>query len=359
MLSIEMLNAGHGDALFIEYGDRHEVRRIIVDGGPHHAYVHPGGLLERLSGLPPDERHFELLVMTHIDTDHIDGIIRLLQEDPLGLTFGDIWFNGWKHVNLAVEGKLGGKQGEFLGALLEHRGLPWNENPAFASTLGAIVVPNEGDLPVANLGGGATATLLSPGHAQLRALEKGWVAALRSAGFDAGDTSSALEKLEQRRTLRPLAVEGQLVEGQLGESPDNRPANGSSIAFVFEYGGNRLLLTGDAFAPVLEEAGRRYEEQFGKLSVDAFKLPHHGSFSNLTAELLELVETDTYLISSNGKYYGHPDENAMELILMRGSDAPQLVFNYEQEHTRSWLARDEQAARGFTAERANRVVIAD
>jgi beta-lactamase superfamily II metal-dependent hydrolase len=352
MLRIEMLNAGHGDALLIEYGDDSETHRILVDGGPYRSYDEPGGLLQRLQQLDDDEKTFELLVMTHIDTDHIDGVIKLLQEKALGLTFKDIWFNGWKHVNLAVEGKLGGKQGEFLGALLESEGLPWNANKAWEPTLGAVVVPEQGDLPVASLAGDATATLLSPGPDELKKLKKDWIAAVKTADFDAGDTRAALDKLKERADLRP-----KISEGTLGAKKDTSAANQSSIAFVFQYDDERLLLTGDAFASVLERGTERYATEHGTLDVAAFKLPHHGSWSNLSPDLLAGVKTNKYLVSTNGKHYDHPDADAIELILLHGGDQPHLVFNYDQPFTEHWLEPSNQRARGYTASRSNTLAV--
>ena len=75
MFRIEMLPAAHGDCLWIEYGSGSTVHRILIDGGPAHAYP---ALRERILHLPADERRFDLLVITHIDADHIEGIIRLL-----------------------------------------------------------------------------------------------------------------------------------------------------------------------------------------------------------------------------------------------------------------------------------------
>ncbi len=354
MLTVEMLNAGHGDALLVEYGDDRNTHRILVDGGPYRSYDEPGGLLERVQQLAAEGKtHIELLVMTHIDTDHIDGVIKLLQENPLGLTFGDVWFNGWQHINLAVEGKLGGKQGEFLGALLEHLGLNWNVNPAWKRTHGAVVVPETGELPVAELAGGATATLLSPGPGELRDLKSEWVKAVRSADFDPGDTRAALEKLKERADLRPS-----LGDGVLGAKKDTSEANASSIGFVLEYDGTRLLLTGDAFASVLERTGKRYRAQYGDFDVAAFKLPHHGSWSNLSEDLVRMVGTSTYLVSTNGRQgYKHPDADAIELILLHGRPEPHFVFNYDQPQTKPWLDPARQTTRHYTAERTNRVEV--
>src|SRR5271166_3132648 len=94
-----MLPAGHGDCLWIEYGD--PTRRILVDGGPYYSYKH---LRNRIEQLDVGDRHFELLIVTHIDADHIEGILRLLQEPQhLGVSFDDVWFNGATQINAALD----------------------------------------------------------------------------------------------------------------------------------------------------------------------------------------------------------------------------------------------------------------
>ena len=51
-----MLPAAHGDCLWIEYGSGTTVHRILIDGGPAHAYP---ALRERILHLPADERRFD------------------------------------------------------------------------------------------------------------------------------------------------------------------------------------------------------------------------------------------------------------------------------------------------------------
>ena len=97
MFRIEMLPAAHGDCLWIEYGSGSTVHRILIDGGPAHAYP---ALRERILHLPAYERRFELLVITHIDADHIEGVIRLLLDaEALACSFERIWFNGRDQLN--------------------------------------------------------------------------------------------------------------------------------------------------------------------------------------------------------------------------------------------------------------------
>ena len=95
MFRIEMLPAAHGDCLWIEYGRGPQARRILIDGGPAHTYP---ALRERILHLPTDQRRFELLVVTHIDSDHIGGMVKLLADSSFDLKISDAWFNGHKHL---------------------------------------------------------------------------------------------------------------------------------------------------------------------------------------------------------------------------------------------------------------------
>ena len=144
-----------------------EIPTFLIHGGPASTYAAVRAWLERLT---PAEHRIELFVVTHIDADHIDGAILLLQEfRALGLSFEDIWFNGWRHLqeNTPRDDVFAPIQGEFLGALIEGGRLPWNA--AFRSA--AVVVPETEHLPSRQLPGGASLTLLSPQQRQLRLVE--------------------------------------------------------------------------------------------------------------------------------------------------------------------------------------------
>ena len=68
------------------------------------------------------------------------------------------------------------------------------------------------------------------------------------------------------------------------ESPeDQSTANGSSIAFILEYGKRKILLSADAHPDLLvkslENLGSSADNP---IKLDAFKVPHHGSKYNIS-----------------------------------------------------------------------------
>jgi hypothetical protein len=348
MLRVEMLPAANGDCLWIEYGTADDVHRILIDGGRARTYEH---LRARILALPAAARVFELLVITHIDNDHVEGVLPLLQDSALGCRFNDIWYNGWRHLEpppaaAAPADTLGPREGEFLGVLLDDAGLPWNT--AFGG--GPVVVTDDGDLPARELAGGLTLTLLSPTPARLTALATKWRKVIEDAGFRPGDIATMRAELAKRKYLpRPADVLGGVQDGPGGT--DNSDANGSSIAVLASYDGKQALLTGDAFADVLAASVTRTGATQAKpLTVDLWKLAHHGSWANFTPELFALVRTSRYLVSTDGSTFGHPHATTLDHIIdhypWRGR--PELVFNYRTATTEPW-AGPASAARKYAS----------
>ena len=344
MITIEMLPAAHGDALWIEYGSRRTgLRRILIDGGPARSYE--AGLRRRLARLDENMRNFELVVITHIDADHIDGSLILLQEKKparLKLQTKELWFNGWNQLPKLDTDTFAPLQGEFLDGLLvrdrELRGV-WNKS----FKKGPVVIDDGKNLPEFELEGGAKITLLGPTLSELKRLRARWVSAIRD--FTPGDTNEALRRLKERRDYRPPATPAVFGSPQYGS--DRTPANGSSISFLLEHDGVSVLLAGDAHASTLAASLGRLAAKRSEscLRIDAVKLPHHGSMGNVSSEWLQLVDCQRWLISTNGAVYGHPDIETAQLIAQHCRDKqrrkPSFFCNYRSDTTLKLKDRSE------------------
>ena len=81
------------------------------------------------------------MVVTHIDRDHIEGILALLEEDELPFKVDDFWFNSWQHLKQVRTEELGAGQGERLTAAIIKHQIKWNK--AFENK--AVVIPGSGD----------------------------------------------------------------------------------------------------------------------------------------------------------------------------------------------------------------------
>jgi hypothetical protein len=299
--------------------------------------------------MPVDDKKFELIVLTHVDADHIEGLVRLFAEAPLPFSVNQVWFNGWRQMQKS-HGLLGAVQGEFLSALLARR-VPhaWNANAQ------PWVVPDDGDLPHYELPGGMELTLLSPNSATLRKMGKAWKKAVETKGITPGNLDAAWKTLAERRKFLPTKgllgathVLDALLEKQFLK--DQAVPNGSSIAFLAEFGGKSALLLGDAHANVVTDSIRRLCKKRGinRLYVDAVKVAHHGSKGNTNEELLTVIESPSYLISSNGEQFSHPDAECIARILRFGHPR-NLYFNYHSKLTDPWLSVESQKSYCYEA----------
>ena len=363
-----MLPAQHGDSLWIEYGDPRSPRRVLIDGGtPATARV----LRQRIEALPPDARRFELLVITHIDADHIGGVVALLADPPPGLAFGDVWFNGWRHLPPDPVGSRGAVQGEALGQLIERGRLPWNN--AFGGH--AVVVPDAGALPRVDLAGGMRLTLLSPTPADLARLRPYWEREVQAAGLVAGHGATAQAAASHadvagqashtggsRRShagaggdhaghSREVAVHDVGTLATAAFEQDTAEANGSSIALLVEAEGRRVLLTGDAYPSVLMASLERLFAETGAsiLPLDALKLSHHGSKGNLSWDFLYRVQCPRFLVSTDGSVFKHPDAESIARVVRFAGRGAAVYFNYRSAETALWDDPARRAEHGYEA----------
>lgn len=326
MFKITALPASYGDCLWIEFGAEADPSVILIDAGPSA----PKALKLRLQQLAARGGHLELVVVTHVDRDHIGGILNLIEKDFYGVQVRDLWFNGFRH--LPVPGGLeafGEKQGERLTKLLLEKQVPWN---VVLANGGFLVPPDR--CPVFELQGGAKLTLLSPDIDQLKRLRASWVKVCGEADLYADLPAQAeyFGKEGLEAFGRPALDIAALASEPFTE--DDSEANGSSIAFSIEYEGKKILLGADAYPSRLLESLEQVE---GKppFPFDLVKIPHHGSENNVSKEFVESLDCRRYLFSSNGSLYQHPAKPAVSRVIRHGSE-PELIFNYRTPQSEIW-----------------------
>lgn len=331
LFEVKMLPAEHGDCILITYGDERKPNRILIDGGTSKTY---SAIKKEIEKIPLDQRNFQLLVVTHVDTDHILGVLELLEADELNVSFQDIWFNGYPHLDgskFRIDlDKYGPRDGERLSSFLVKQEIPWNK--AFNSK-SIFTSPQEG-IPQKILEGGLKVSIVSPSEDKLEELKPVWRKACRKAGLIPGEAIPPLPPI-------PPDVEryGPFNLDKLANSPfddDESESNGSSIGLLIEYKDKRILLTGDAHADVLRDSIQKLKGQSQKLRLDAFKVPHHGSRANISKELLQDIDCKKYLISTNGHRFKHPHREAIARIIKFGGPDVEIFCNYKSSYNKSW-----------------------
>lgn len=352
---MQFLPARQGDAIWVRWPGH----QLLVDLGTEET---GRAFRERLRALPEGQRRFDLLVITHVDNDHIGGVLSCFadaDEELRGLSFGDVWFNGWEHLHgqpvsprrgpRILEG-MGPAQGERLASWLRQQ--PWNE--AFDRF---PVACSEGEPPTVQLPGGLTLTVLGPNPSRLADLRQTWQSEVETA-LARGRLSEVSPGLGPRpgRTLeaygssRPPALETRVDLQLLAESPfrkDPSKTNATSITLLAEWEGRRILLTGDAFAEDLTQA-LTWLGDGEPVRLDLLKLPHHGSQQNLTRALVEAVSCPSWLFSTDGTTFRHPDAAAIARLLNWGRQPrPRLGFNVPSPYNRWWDNEDWRGLFGY------------
>lgn len=327
LFTLEALDASEGDCLLLLYGTARRPRLVAIDGGPRATCSR--ALLPRLLALraafprPDAPLPLELLVVTHVDSDHIAGVVALTgqlreiqdsaAEPPIVVR--ELWHNsfdsalGEPQVVRAIEfvnalPSRDGSVGGVVASVAEGRRLNDDATAlgvAINLEFGGLVARADDAAVEVPCGDGLTLTVLGPARQQLEAFRQEWAAALRRAPATAGQVTS------------------------IGALDTSRP-NLASIVLLAESGGRSVLLAGDArgdhILAGLEASGRL--PAGGTVHVDVFKLPHHGSCRNNTPKLLERVLADTYVISANGKH-ANPDRETLDRLAAARGDARYTV----------------------------------
>ena len=262
-MKFEFLPAFKGDCFLIHGGTEQEPVLILVDGGPRGTYQQH--LRKRLMALR-DERDLDeftplvidLVMVSHVDDDHINGILDLLREIRNSVMAGNsplfevrgLWHNSFDEIigndevttasaqygaaafdalieeaddQMDLDAALilqNVKQGHELRELAKSDELQIPINDGFDG----LIQTRKGELTQREFGG-ITFTILGPRRDELKRLQR-----------------------EHDAWLRKRKAEGKPVTpgSMLQSLSDNTAANLSSIVVLAERDGRKALLTGDA-----------------------------------------------------------------------------------------------------------------
>ena len=344
IFSLDVRRARKGDCLLLHFGSKTKPGLALIDGGPKGVYgphlrprlmeVRQARKLDAQSPLPVD-----LLMVSHVDDDHIQGILDLTRElrAAIGVPFVRIlrlWHNSFdevidkdpKELTASVASQFGpaalggdlsadatvdvGDEERQKAAIstikvlasipqghrlrLDAEALDVELSPEFE---GKLILTAKDDVPLTS---GLTFTVVGPMKAEVKALQR-----------------------DHDKWLKALKAKGMTPEEALAAYVDKSVSNLSSVVVLAKAGGKTMLLTGDARGDKvlkgLELAGKLTAT--GKLHVDVLKVPHHGSANNLEPAFFERITADHYVFSGDGEH-GNPEREALEMLLDARGAAP-------------------------------------
>lgn len=319
MFNLHVVQARYGDSLILEYGTAEAPRYILIDGGPPGVYE--DDLRPVLQGIADRGGNLDFMVLSHVDDDHVVGLLDLLAEiqqqrdsgAPETIGIGEIWHNTFSQT---LGGEIEARFQAFMGAAAPVRGamhaadrtmrdiakgdalthavdaleIPINEqfDPSYLVSLGLTHEPVDRE----NL----RLWIVAPNRTNLQNLREEWL--------------EWLEEQEGRVLVRSLEE-----AERAATRADTRVPNLSSIMFLALADGKSMLLTGDGRGDhLLEGLGQAgLLDAGGRLHVDILKLPHHGSRHNISKEVLQAITADRYVVSASGRY-SHPSRQTLEWI---------------------------------------------
>lgn len=324
MFKLHAVQAQFGDCLILEFGTAANRRFILIDGGPPDTFK--TDLDPALKSIVKSGK-LDLVVLSHIDNDHIVGLLDLLaaleQEkangEPPRVAIAGILHNSFQKsldpdgeitqriqtlmtvagsakvaMPLAADAFFGVKEGNQLRILAKKLKVPLNKG--FKNDL-VILETAKPSYEFGKL----TLRVVGPNQANLDALRVEWM--------------KWLAKAENKMASDPTTM----------ANSDKSVPNLSSIVLLAECDGKTILLTGDArsdhIVDGLKQAGRLTN---GKLHVDVLKVAHHGSNRNATATFFKTITADTYVISANGKY-DNPDYETLKWIVEAAHSAGRKI----------------------------------
>lgn len=275
-MKISFLQAGNGDCIHIESGVHH----IIIDSGKECCEL--GSLIHHIQ---KSEESIDLLVITHYDTDHIKAINTILKEmkaEERKKLIKQVWFNATKVGLYGNKKTLSVHDATEFGDLLLDADIEW------ISELKAGFEKKIDD--------SLTLELIDGGKIYQDAREG------KLLGNEKSDWNTSFKDLEEYLNDNIL---------------DNSETNAQSAIIIANYNGKKVLLPGDSTPDRLSKALDNYRKE-KILKFDLVKLPHHGSYKNITKDILGKFECSNYMVTTNGAQFFHPNKKMILKVVSWG-----------------------------------------
>jgi len=102
-IRFEFLKAGKGDCTLItvEKGTNKELN-ILIDGGVSETYDDTKNKSRTLKVKLREVKSLDLVILTHIDNDHICGLIKLIEDTTHRHKIKELWFNSSDYIQLNI-----------------------------------------------------------------------------------------------------------------------------------------------------------------------------------------------------------------------------------------------------------------
>ncbi len=297
-----------GDAIAMHFREAatDSERVVVIDGGYSTTGQH---LADHITNYYSTS-HIDLVISTHPDADHINGLVTILEQ----LSVGELLLHQPRLHSANVTDFSNIEVVDELIKLAKKNGVtvtePFTGLTRYNGQIN-ILGPTESyykDMITQHL------TEVKTGEAAAR---------MGASGMRTGYLEKAAVLLDRALSVLPIET--------LGEDGDTGPRNNSSVITLLTTDDERMLFTGDAGIPALNAAWDEYEQRIGPYPdapLNFFQAPHHGSKRNLSPSLLDRmfghpgtqVLAPTCVISSARNDPKHPSPKVTNAVKRRKFD---------------------------------------
>jgi len=262
---VSSLKAKTGDSFVITWQEN----CILIDGGMPNTY---GEIQRKLQG-----KNLEAVFVTHVDYDHIGGVINLIKQPCVDITNCSFFMNNPDLASNYNDTKVRYEHGDTLQKMLKQRGrdfLPITKTTEPIEIEGLKIIP------------------ILPTKELCQKLCDNW------------DLSRIWDELKgDYDYLKSQKNNGDII-------------NKASVCLIIEYEQKKVLFLGDSHADDVKDALLESNE----FKFDLVKLSHHGSKHNTSSDLLEIIDCYDFIVSTNSSRYEHPDPETMKLLSNRAKE---------------------------------------
>jgi beta-lactamase superfamily II metal-dependent hydrolase len=361
-MKLTVFQAGKGDSLLLRAEDG---TTILADGGMYDAYKEH--VAPALGAIHASGGELDLLYVSHIDQDHISGVLELFKDElnwrvvayqrrngnddapspdrPRPPKVKHLWHNAFHEQvpdNAGEIEDLLAAQAPVLEAsaraslrkeapvyrelatsisegieLSRRAGIEQLRIPLNKHFEGRLALVREDQRPIRV--GGFKLTVIGPFREDLEVLRTKWNEWLTKHRRQHEDLKRRMRRESERLPTTELELLHEPLRaaaGGLGDRSDVTPPNLASLMLLAEADGRTVLLTGDGHAREivrgLKEAGRLDAQ--GRIHVDVLKVQHHGAVANLTPAFAREVTADAYVFCGDGEH-GNPEPRVVREII--------------------------------------------
>ncbi len=379
-MKIRIFQSDKGDCLLISSGNKN----ILVDAGISSSYTeHVAPTISKL-------KQIDLLCVSHIDDDHIGGILKMIEDmvdwkvfdfhagngskvkEPKSFRppkISQIWHNAFSEFKTKNQGDIENMLAAVANIMSsseiaedhEIGGVAFSKSQAIQLSQrlkpGQLGIPLNKDfngkmvmikkMPKIVSIGNLKLTILAPFEEDLDKLRGEW-----NAWLD--DNKEAVQKIRDKVKGDSAFLGNSEVNflialsTVLGDRKKVTAPNLASIMFLVEENGKTVLMTGDGHSKDIIKGLKSVNRinSNGGLHVDVLKVQHHGSDHNIDTHFCETISADHYIFCGNGSH-SNPELKVIELIVNSriGTDGKQSINGKNNKSFTLWFNSDEMATK--------------